>query len=40
MVQHYKPKEVQRTVYYRVTIYRERNFETGWTAKELLMKPA
>lgn len=40
MVQPYKPKEVQRAVYYRVAIYSERNFETGRTAKELLKKPA
>lgn len=40
MVQPRKPKEVQRTVYYRVTTYRKWNFETGRTAKELLTKPA
>lgn len=40
MVQPCNPKEVQRTLHYRVATYRERNFETGRSAKELLTKPA
>lgn len=40
MVQPSNPKEVQRTLHYCVATYRERNFETGRTAKELLTKPA
>lgn len=40
MVQPHKPKEVQRTVYHRVSTYCKRDLETGRIAKELLTKPA
>lgn len=40
MVQPHKPKKIQRTVYHSIATYCQRNFEAGWTAKELLTKPA